>query len=103
MTVYNLKNTNDLNEFISKQPVSVIKVYADWCGPCKSFAPKYKNIAAKYQNSPLVNFAETSSDSKVVKVSALPTTLIVKDGNIVYSMNGGDPKELEKALQSFVR
>jgi thioredoxin 1 len=103
MTVYTLKNSNDLNTFLAKQPVSVIKVYADWCGPCKTYAPKYEALAHRYNNNSSINFASTNSDDKVVKATALPTTLIVKNGKIIHSMTGGDVNELERALSTLSR
>ncbi|GAB1404436.1 Thioredoxin [anaerobic digester metagenome] len=42
-----LITTTDQNfkQLLSEHPRVVVKYYADWCGSCKLFAPKYRRLA----------------------------------------------------------
>lgn len=31
-----------------KSPIVIIKNYTDWCGPCKTIAPRFAQLAKKY-------------------------------------------------------
>ena len=99
MSVYQINNPKDLNEFLNSQPVSVLKVYANWCGSCKTYGPKYKQLAQKYGNTKGLEFAESDVDKKIIKVSALPTTLIVKNGRIVDKVVGGNIQDIEEMIR----
>ena len=75
----------------------VIDFYADWCGPCKVFAPKFDKYVEKYpdigfykinvENSELAQFVHDC------KIECMPTFCYFENGNIIGSTLG--PKELE--------
>ena len=37
-------------ETILNNDVVLVDFWADWCGPCKTFAPTYETVSAKYPN-----------------------------------------------------
>jgi len=43
---------------INKHDVAFVKFYAPWCGHCKSLAPKWKEVAAKFKDSENVAIAQ---------------------------------------------
>ena len=39
------KNDKDFKEFVEKNKKVMIKFYADWCGNCRLFAPKFERLS----------------------------------------------------------
>jgi thioredoxin 1 len=68
----------------------VIKFFADWCGPCKLYAPAFERAAAL---NPDVKFHSVDVDQDPIMkeefgVLSVPTTVIVKDGVLVKKIGG---------------
>jgi thiol-disulfide isomerase/thioredoxin len=70
----------------SGRPI-IVKYYADWCGSCKLFAPKFTRLSndERFQS---VEFLEVNAEiSPVARQSAgvdnLPFFAIFKDGSLV--------------------
>lgn len=74
----------------SLQPV-VVKVYAEWCPPCKVMAPAFEAVAKEYSDR--VRFFELNVDNErnlavQLGIISVPTTLFVKSGRIVSTSTG---------------
>ena len=98
--MHTVNNPKDLTKLLNKSPVVVLKVYADWCGPCKMYGPKFNNLEKKYDNKN-ISFGESNVDKKIVKVEALPTTIFIKDGRIVDKVVGGDILKVEEKIRRY--
>jgi len=99
MPVSKINNPKELNTFLQGSPLSVVKIYANWCGPCKVYGPKYEQLAERHNSDPSVNFAETDVDKKIIKVSSLPTTIFVKNGRIIDKVVGGNVGQIEEVIR----
>lgn len=80
----------------------VVKFFATWCGPCKMYAPVFERVAARY---PEVDFSEVDIDQAPeikdgYEVGSVPTTIIVKDGEVVGRMPGAKSTAI---LDTFVK
>ena len=79
-------------EIVSSKGLTVVKVSASWCGPCKVYGPIFEEYAEKHFSEDL-QFAEADADEnpdmmKSAGVRAVPTTIIYKDGNVVAKRPG---------------
>jgi len=99
MVYKHIEENKHLYNEIQRSPVVVIKVYSNSCAPCKSYAPQYEQLAQRY---PYVSFLDVNMRDNLVRVSAVPTTLIINKGTIVEKILGGDILELEGKLRSFL-
>ena len=74
-------------ENVSNKENVIVKYYADWCGSCKLFAPKFKRLSndEKYAS---VSFLEVNAEENEVARAAagvdnLPFFAIFKNGKLV--------------------
>jgi thioredoxin 1 len=81
---------SDFNEILNSNQKVVVKYYADWCGSCRLFAPKFKRMSDQdnFANIAFVDVnAETSPEArKLAEVTNLPFFAIFKDGKFVDSV-----------------
>ena len=61
--------------------MKVIKFYADWCGPCKSYAPIFEKVVnelgVEYENIDVDN--DTTGLAAKYKVRSIPLTVFVNE------------------------
>ena len=95
----------EFNEIIQSKDKVVVKFYADWCGNCRLFAPKFNKMSDKpeYQDITFLDVnAENSPEArKLAVVSNLPFFATFKDGNLVASDFTSKEEVVERLLQSI--
>jgi thioredoxin 1 len=77
----------DFKEVLQNNDRVVVKYFADWCGNCRLFSPKFKRMAANEEFAGVtfldVN-AETSPEArKLAGVTNLPFFAVFKNGELV--------------------
>jgi thioredoxin 1 len=103
MIIVNVTDLNDsnFNEF-TNEGISLVDVWAPWCGPCKMIGPVIDKLSSDYRDSE-IKFGKLNADdnSEIVRnlgVRNIPTILIYKNGEIVDRTVGmvseGQLKEL---------
>lgn len=93
---------SSMEEAVNSGETWVVDFWASWCGPCKKLAPVYEEVSEEVEdvNFGKVNMEEHSDLATKYQVSALPTLLIIKDGDIVAKNAGAMDKE---SLKSWVQ
>lgn len=68
----------------------VIDFWAEWCGPCQKYSPKFENVAEEVEtvNFGKVDMEEHQELGTELGVRALPTTLILRKGEEVARNTG---------------
>ena len=85
----------DMDVRKSDLPV-VIDAFAPWCGPCKTLAPVFEELAVELEgNYKLVklNVDEARDLAVEFEIMSVPTLLFLKDGNVVGRETGMMDKE----------
>ncbi|MCA6363087.1 MAG: thioredoxin family protein [Bacteroidetes bacterium] len=71
-----LSTDTDFQILLASNERVMVKYYADWCGSCKLFSPKYKRIAGDEANTAVafldVNAEENEQARKLAGVDNLP-------------------------------
>jgi thioredoxin 2 len=72
----------------------LVDVWAEWCGPCKSFAPTFEHAAV--QLSGRVRLAKLDSEanqqlSAQLGIRSIPSLILFKDGREVARQSGAMP------------
>ncbi len=86
----------------SAMPV-LIDFWAEWCMPCKMIAPTIEELADEYDGKVKVGKVDTDANRTVslkFGISAIPTVLVVKGGEIFKRFVGLQSKnDLKAALE----
>ncbi|XP_019170748.1 PREDICTED: thioredoxin H2-like [Ipomoea nil] len=87
----NSKQTNKL---------MVIDFTATWCGPCKRMEPTINEFAAQYTDVEFVKIDvdELPDVAQYFEVQAMPTFVLVKNGNVIDKVVGADKDVLQKKI-----
>ena len=101
MSVENLSDENFVAR-LAESEAAVVDFYADWCGPCMLFKPKFRRLSEKY---PHVRFficdGEAAPEArKTVTIDNLPYFGFYRSGEhiggLTTTREAGFSEELEK-------
>ena len=101
-----LYNAN-FDEIIVNSDIPVIvDFWAPWCGPCRSFAPTFKNTAQQFPLKALfakVNTQEEQNLGARFGIRSIPTLIIFKKGKEIDRVSGAlDATNLSRLVQRYV-
>jgi thioredoxin 1 len=98
--IVTLTQDNFETEALKSATPVLVDFWAEWCGPCKMIAPVLDELAGEYQGKvkvAKVNVDEQQGLAAQFKVTAIPTLLVIKDGQVSEQMVGAKSKRDLKA------
>ena len=99
MEIIQLTRTNYDEVTASDKPL-LIDFYADWCGPCKMLSPIIDQIGEERDDIQVcrVNIDDEPKMANQFGISAVPTLVVMKGGQVTNTGVGFMPKERVLAL-----
>ncbi|GHJ56818.1 thioredoxin [Micromonospora chersina] len=93
--------TANFDEVTERDGIVLLDFWADWCGPCKRFAPVYERSSDKH---PDIVFGKVDTEAQQelgakFNISSIPTVMAIRDGVIVFAQPGALP---ESALENLI-
>ena len=99
LTKENFKETVDNNDIV------VIDFWAEWCGPCKSFAPIFEKVA---EGHPDIVFGKIDTETQpelaqAFQIRSIPTLMLFREQIQLLAQPGAlSQDQLEEVVQKVV-
>jgi thioredoxin 1 len=99
MAVIELSEEN-FEETINNNDFVIVDFWAQWCGPCKSFAPTYEKISEDFPDIIFgkVNTEEQQGIAGHFQIRSIPTLMMFREQIIIYSEAGALPETAFKDI-----
>lgn len=88
-------------ETVNADGIVLVDLWAEWCGPCKMFAPVFEKVS---EDHPDVTFAKVDTEAEQalagsLGIMSIPTLMVFRDGILLFNQAGALP---EAALEDLV-
>jgi thioredoxin 1 len=103
MSTVEITSTSQFEKILSDTSAVLVDFHATWCGPCHAVAPIYAKLAEEHSSPSNVAFVKVDVDEQPeiaakYGITAMPTFLVIKGGNVVQTIRGANPPALKKAV-----
>lgn len=93
---------NDIDNFDK----IAVRFTADWCGPCKQFAPTFDSVSNEFPELSVgtvnVGPEEGQALAQAYGILGIPAVIFLKKGQVIQLMAGNQPtEEVTKAFQKL--
>ncbi|QLL31116.1 hypothetical protein HG536_0A09330 [Torulaspora globosa] len=98
-----LTSLADFQSSIKGSKLSVVDFYATWCGPCKAMAPHLSKLVDEYPDVGFykVDVDESPDVAQHCQVSAMPTFVFAKNGEMLGKIIGANPQGIEQGIKQL--
>lgn len=94
--------TDNFAQQVQGDGITLVDFWADWCGPCKMFAPVFESAA---QENPDITFAKVDTEAEpalgqALNITSIPTLMAFRDGILVFAQPGALPaRDLDSVIE----
>ena len=94
-------------ETVSKEGITIVDFWAEWCGPCRMFGPIFEEASRRHTN---ITFGKVDTEAEQqlaaqANITSIPTLMAFRDGVLLYNrpgaMNAAGFEELIVAIEGL--
>jgi len=94
-------------ETVSKDGITIVDFWAEWCGPCRMFGPIFEEASRRHTN---ITFGKVDTEAEQqlaaqANITSIPTLMAFRDGVLLYNrpgaMNAAGFEELIVAIEGL--
>ena len=87
---------------VTQNDMVIIDFWAEWCGPCKGFAPVFEAASEKHDDIVFgkVNADEQQDLAAAFSIRSIPFVMLLRENVVLFAQAGALPAEgLESVIQ----
>ena len=96
----------EFNQILSDNPLTIIKLGAEWCSPCRTMEPIIESVAEQFKDTvrfETIDVDESPDISTQYKVRSIPTMLFFKNSELKdKSVGAMSEEELIKRVNNLI-
>lgn len=96
---YEFSDANFQKEVIDSEQLTVIDLWAEWCGPCKLMTPMVEELSTEFEGRAVIGKLNVDDNPEVpsqFNVRGIPTFLIFKNGELKEKIVSPQTKQFLK-------
>ena len=93
---YEFTDANFQEEVLQNDKITLIDLWAEWCGPCRMMSPVVEELAKEYKDRVRVGKLNVDDNPEVptnYNVRGIPTFLLFKNGELKEKIVGVQTKQ----------
>jgi len=91
-------------ETVTSNGIKIIDFWAEWCGPCRQFAPIFEEASTRHEDI-VFGKVDTEAERELAseaQITSIPTLMAFRDGVLLFNQAGALPGEgLEQLIAAL--
>jgi len=104
MNIIKITDENFEEKVLKSEKLVLVDFYADWCGPCRAFAPIIEKLSEEVQDIVVgkINVDDNQETTIKYEITSIPTIIIFKQGEVQREIAGmRDLQELKEIIEKL--
>lgn len=98
-------NSGNFEKVIDDNDIVILDFWAQWCGPCRAFAPTFEQASEKHEGVVFgkVNTEEEKELAAMFRVRSIPMLMVFREQIPIFAQPGALPPQAFESLIEQVK